>query len=76
MMPSRDQCRAARALLRWTQGDLSKASDVTTRTIADFERGARTPHARTLRDLRQAFEEAGIVFMNGDEPGVRLKKKQ
>ena len=34
------QCRAARALLNWTQEDLVRNSKVTKKTIADFERGA------------------------------------
>ena len=68
------QCRAARALLKWTQQRLADASDVTKKTIADFEREARSPHARTLRDLRAALEAAGVAFTNGDEPGVRLRK--
>jgi DNA-binding XRE family transcriptional regulator len=35
--------RAARALLAWKQGDLARAASVATSTIADFERGQRTP---------------------------------
>jgi transcriptional regulator with XRE-family HTH domain len=71
-----DLCRAARALLHWSQTDLSKASAVATKTIADYERGARTPYDRTLRDLRQAFEAAGIEFTNGDASGLRLKRRK
>ena len=69
-------CRAARALLGWSQDQLAEASTVATKTIADFERQARTPYTRTLRDVRFALENAGIVFIdaNGGGPGVRLKK--
>jgi transcriptional regulator with XRE-family HTH domain len=70
---SPDLCRAARGLLDWTQNDLNAASGVATKTIADYERGARTPYDRTLRDLFEAFETAGIEFTNGDAPGLRLK---
>ena len=44
----------------------------------DFERGARSPHKRTLRDIRVALEKAGVVFIdgNGGGPGVRLKDPQ
>jgi transcriptional regulator with XRE-family HTH domain len=73
---STDLCRAARGLLHWTQTDLKIASGVATKTIADYERGARTPYDRTLRDLREAFEAAGIEFTNGDAPGLRLKPRR
>jgi len=55
---------------------LSAASGIGTKTIADFERGASTPYERTLRDLREAFEAAGIEFTSGDAPGVRLKPRK
>lgn len=72
------QCRAARALLGWTQDDLERASEVAKKTIADFERGARAPYGRTLADLRRALESAGITFIeqNGGGPGVRLRDRQ
>ena len=70
------QSRAARALLGWSQDQLEAASKVAKKTIADFERGARSPYARTLSDVRSALEAAGIIFIaeNGEGPGVRLKK--
>jgi transcriptional regulator with XRE-family HTH domain len=67
------QCRAARALLDWSQAQLAEASSVATKTIADFERGSRTPYDRTLADLRRALEAAGVEFTNGGQPGVRMK---
>lgn len=69
-----EHCRAARALLDWTLDDLSRESGVAVKTIVSFEKGQRTPYLRTLRDIREAFEDAGIVFTNGDEPGVRLRR--
>jgi transcriptional regulator with XRE-family HTH domain len=70
------QSRAARALIGWSREDLAKASNVSLRTIVDFERAAREPHAATLTALRLALEIAGVVFIaeNGEGPGVRLKK--
>jgi transcriptional regulator with XRE-family HTH domain len=70
------QCRGARGLLGWSQVDLSEASKTATKTIADFERGAREPYARTLEDVRGALEKAGIEFIeeNGGGAGVRLRK--
>ncbi|TPN53980.1 helix-turn-helix transcriptional regulator [Mesorhizobium sp. B1-1-7] len=74
MSPS--QCRAARALLDWSQAQLSAASKVATKTLADFERGNRTPYDRTLADVRAALESAGVEFIaeNGGGAGVRLRK--
>jgi transcriptional regulator with XRE-family HTH domain len=69
------QCRAARALLDWSQSDLASASKVATKTIVNFERQDRNPYARTLDDIRAALEAAGVEFTNGERPGVRLKKR-
>jgi transcriptional regulator with XRE-family HTH domain len=71
-----EQCRGARGLLGWSQSELSKASKTATKTIADFERGAREPYPRTLEDVRGALEKAGIEFIdeNGGGAGVRLRK--
>lgn len=70
------QSRAARALLGWSQDDLERRSGVAKKTIADFERGARNPHARNRDGLRSALESGGVVFIaeNGEGPGVRLRK--
>ena len=71
-----EQCKSARALIGWSRRHLAEASEVSERTLIDFERCARTPHRRTLVDLRRALEEAGIIFIDQDEdigPGVRLK---
>ena len=67
------QCRAARAMLEWSRDRLSAAAKVARRTVVDFERGARSPYDRTLADIQQALEAAGIEFTNSDAPGVRLR---
>jgi transcriptional regulator with XRE-family HTH domain len=67
------QCRAARALLGWSQSHLAEVSGVATKTIADFEREERVPYERTLNDIREAFEIATIEFTNGKDPGVRRR---
>lgn len=61
------QCKAARNLLEWSQIDLSKNSKVSEPTIANFERGKGNPIHRTLDDIKRAFEEKGIKFINDDE---------
>ena len=77
MVITKDQCRAARAIISWSQGNLHKTSGVAVKTITDFEKGTRTPYERTLRDLKKALEEAGVEFIpaNGGGAGVRLKVK-
>ena len=72
-----EQCRAARALLGWSQGKLSEAGKVARATLAEFEAGRRKPYSRTLDDMRAALEAAGVIFVdeNGHGPGVRLRKK-
>jgi transcriptional regulator with XRE-family HTH domain len=75
------QIRAARALLGWRQGDLSKASGVGTATIQRIEKSHRpiTGYVSTLVRIREAFEKAGIEFIDEDEIsgfGLRLAKKK
>ena len=55
--------RAARALLAWSQKDLAKAASVAISTVADFERGQRTPVASNAQAIRSALEGAGIRFL-------------
>ena len=63
------QCRAARALLNWTQAVLADRAGVARKTIADFELAARTLHIRTRRDITATLEAAGIEFTWGEEDG-------
>ena len=59
------QLRAARALLAWSQQDLARAAHVGASTVADFERGHRTPVANNAEAMRSALETAGISFLPG-----------
>ncbi|WP_127077120.1 helix-turn-helix domain-containing protein [Rhodomicrobium lacus] len=65
------QCRAARGLLDWTQGELARRVGVALRTVQDFENSRRTPLAIVRSSIRQAFEQAGIEFI--DNEGLRLR---
>jgi len=71
---SPSQCRAARALLNWSQDDLAERSGVAKKTIADLERDARYATERTSTALQETLEASGVVFIpaNGGGPGVRL----
>jgi transcriptional regulator with XRE-family HTH domain len=65
------QCRAARALLNWSQEDLVARCKITKKTIADFERGATHPRPQTLAQIQAALEAAGVEFLDRKRPGVR-----
>ncbi|MFS2174605.1 helix-turn-helix domain-containing protein [Rhizobium pisi] len=71
------QCRAARALIGWSQDDLSSASKIVKETIADFEAGTLSPSERILQDMKHSLEDAGVLFIaeNGGGAGVRLAKR-
>jgi transcriptional regulator with XRE-family HTH domain len=64
------QCRAARALLDWSQSDLMAHCGASQKTITDFERGLTRPYRRTLTAIIAAFEVAGIEFI---DRGVRMR---
>ena len=67
------QCRAARALLDWTQEDLARRAQVGVVTLRQFERGVSQPRRAILAALRRALEVAGVRFIDrGGGPGVRL----
>jgi DNA-binding XRE family transcriptional regulator len=73
-MITAEQCRAARALLKWTQGEFAEKADLALSTIKDFEAERRTPHAPNLAEIERVFAAAGIEITNGDAPGVRRHK--
>lgn len=70
------QCRGARGMLGWSQGQLARAAGVTKPLVASFEAGGPVPNPRTVRELRVALETTGISFLNdtdGEGFGLRLK---
>ncbi|KER73656.1 XRE family transcriptional regulator [Burkholderia cepacia] len=60
-----EQVKAARALLAWSQQDLARKSRVATSTVADFERGVRTPVANNAQAIRDSLEAEGLQFVAG-----------
>lgn len=67
-------CRAARALLSWSQAELAEAAKVAKQTLADYEREARQPYERTRLDIQRALEAAGVEF--SPDGGVRPQKPE
>jgi transcriptional regulator with XRE-family HTH domain len=73
---TKEQSRAARALIDWSQMQLANSANLGESTIRDFEKGRRVPSVNNLAAIRAALESAGVEFIpqNGGGPGVRLKK--
>ena len=67
------QIGAARFLLGLSATELAEIADVHPKTVLRFEGGQREPTHATLRALVSALEDRGIEFLNGGEPGVRLR---
>nr|WP_232845892.1 helix-turn-helix transcriptional regulator [Aurantimonas marina] len=72
------QVKAARALLKWSQGDLAARSAVSEPTIArlEAEDGSLGGRPETAAKIVHALVHAGIEFIseNGGGPGVRLAR--
>jgi transcriptional regulator with XRE-family HTH domain len=71
-------CRGARALLNMSQKELAEASGLSQQTIADFERGARTPHPNNLKAVVNAFSDKGISleYEKDDIVGIRVTRQK
>lgn len=71
------ECRAARALLRWTISRLAEAAQVAETTISFFEQERRQPMRANALRIRQVLEDAGVIFLDDEGeaggPGVRLR---
>src|SRR5262245_28484106 len=71
------QFRAARGCLGCSQQELATRARVSRSVIAGFELGTSTPQLRVMEVLVEAFEGAGIVFLQPREgehgPGVAFK---
>jgi hypothetical protein len=69
------QCRAARALLEWTEAELANAAGVGLDVIRHLEARYRRPSLEQHRLIRKALDDGGVVLIgdNGGGVGVRLK---
>jgi transcriptional regulator with XRE-family HTH domain len=69
------QCRAARALLDWSQQQLATAAHVGVVTVRQFEGSGAQPRPATMEVICRALVAAGIEFIpeNGGGAGVRLR---
>jgi transcriptional regulator with XRE-family HTH domain len=78
MLITGNQLKAARALADTDQKTLALEAGVNVTTISAMEakRGdTLTSGVDTVEKVRKALEAHGIEFLNGDAPGVRLRKR-
>ena len=68
-----EQVAAARKLLRMSLTDLAAATGLTQWTIINFE-GGKNVRPETVEAIREALLARGIVFTNGDKPGLYFDK--
>lgn len=71
-----EHVRGARGMLRMSAEELGALAGVSGQTIQNFEVGRHTPTEDTLLRLQAALEERGIIFTNGDSPGVKLDRSR
>jgi hypothetical protein len=74
------QIRAARALIRWSAEDLSRATALSVTTIRRAELTEKETSMTAANELavRRVLEAAGVEFIEengGGGPGVRLRKR-
>jgi transcriptional regulator with XRE-family HTH domain len=66
------QLRAARGLLNWSVRELAERAKVHRNTISNYERGKYAGTLETVAAIKGAIEKAGVSFINGKHPGVKL----
>jgi transcriptional regulator with XRE-family HTH domain len=71
-------CRAGRALLDITQGQLAELANLGLSTVVDFEKERRRVSEEAMMAIQNALHHAGVELIdeNGGGPGVRLRKRQ
>jgi transcriptional regulator with XRE-family HTH domain len=76
MTITREQLRAGRLLVGWSQFDIAVRMRVSEGTISYFETGKRQSPKLDLGRARATLEAAGVEFIaeNGGGAGVRLRK--
>jgi DNA-binding XRE family transcriptional regulator len=67
------QCKAARALLGWSQTELAQNAGVGRSTVTNFELESLPVSEHVHTKLQLALEDAGIQFTKGIRPGVKMR---
>jgi len=55
------------------QATLAQAASVSRSVIVTFEKGRTAPNRNNMAAIRRVLEEAGVEFIDGGSPGVRLR---
>lgn len=58
-----DQCRAGRALLKWSLAELAQQVGIREQAISKFENGETEPMSKNIRQIQTALEEGGVEFL-------------
>lgn len=69
------QCKAARALLGWTQPDLAEKADIALDTVKRFERRQSDTRGQAMIAMEKALRRGGVKLISADEQdgeGVRI----
>jgi transcriptional regulator with XRE-family HTH domain len=73
-----NQLRAGRALIGMEQAELASRAKLNVNTIQNMERAGAGPiagRAANVHSVQAVLEAAGVEFLNGNRPGVRLMKE-
>jgi hypothetical protein len=68
------QCIAARHLLGWSRIRLTLESGVASGVIKVFEINDHVPPREVTSVLRRTLKSAGVIFVEGERPDVRLRR--
>jgi len=72
-----EQCRAARAWLSWSQGELAERASVGLSTVKSFEGGSRIPIANNLSSIQRVLSDAGVELLfdeDGKPLGIKVRR--
>jgi transcriptional regulator with XRE-family HTH domain len=70
------QMRAARGLLGWSQTRLATEAGMSLPTVKRYETAATEKVSDgAIEKLQAALEASGIEFIDGDAPGVQIRRK-
>lgn len=71
------QCKAARALLGWTQAELADASGIPKDTISRFENRKSDTRGQALIEVEKAIRRGGVKLIQaegGEGEGVKVAR--
>ena len=63
----------ARAAIGLSRPAFANQASISIATLSDFELGKRMPYERTLKDIKKAFENLGVTFLESDIRGYGVR---